>query len=301
MVRELQRNTFYDKTTGSYFYEPLNADYQAKSRKEKAWKTKQPLKSKDIFSYVTKKLRAGWSPDSISGRLREVDHKGEENWQISHEAIYQWIYKESQVKCEQPWYEYLRRKQNRRRKKHGRKAQRVRIPDRVSIHDRPNIVAKRKQFGHWEGDTIVGKGRNHGLHTAYERVSSLIRFEYMPDLTSASSIIAQEKIYSPLPKAARKTITLDNGHEHVLHVRLKESLGMQTYFADPYASWQRGGNENCNMWIRYYFPKGTDFRTITDEELRDVEYDLNSRPRERLGYLTPLEVFNLHLTRCNRF
>lgn len=122
----------------------------------------------------------------------------------------------------------------------------------------------------------------------------------MPDLTALSSIKAQEKVYSPLPENARRTTTLENGDEHVLHVKLKESLGMQTYFADPYSSWQRGGKENGNMWIRYYFPKGTDFRTITDDELRDVEYDLNSRPRKRLGYLTPLEVFDLHLARCDR-
>lgn len=300
MVRELRRNVFYDRGTGLYFYEPLNANWQAEKRKEKAWGAKQPLKNKDIFSYVTEHLRGGWSPDSISGRLREQDHKGEDDWQISHEAIYQWVYREKQVKCDKPWYEYLRRKQKRRRKKGGRTAQRVRIPNRVSIHDRPRVIEKRKQLGHWEGDTVLGKGRNHGIHTAYERVSSLIRFEYMPNLTAVSSINAQEKIYSPLPEEARRSTTLDNGHEHYLHTKLKENLGMQTYFADTYSSWQRGGNENGNMWIRYYFPKGTDFRTIQEEELRDVEYDLNSRPRKRLGYLTPLEVFNLHLIRCDR-
>lgn len=301
MVREIQRNSFHDKKHGSYFYEPFNAQYQAQSRKEKAWKSKHPLKNSDIFSYVTENLQGGWSPEAISGRLREVDHKGEENWQISHEAIYQWVYRKEQINCERPWFEYLRRKQKRRRKKQGRKAHRVRIPDRISIHVRPKIIERRKQFGHWEGDTVLGKGRNHGIHTAYERLSSLIRFEYMPDLTSLSSITAQEKIYFSLPKDARRTTTLDNGHEHVLHARLKKNLGMQTYFADPYSSWQRGGNENGNMWIRYYFPKGTDFRIITDEELRDVEYDLNSRPRKRLGYLTPLEVFNLNLARCDRY
>lgn len=300
MVRELQRNRFYDKGSGSYFYEPLNANYQASLRKEKAWDAKQPLKNKDIFSYVTEKLRGGWSPDSISGRLREIDHKGEENWQISHEAIYQWVYDDKQVKCDKPWYEYLPRKQKRRRKKGGRKAQRVRIPDRVSIHDRPKIIDRRRQFRHWEGDTVVGKGRNHGLHTAYERVSSLIRFEYMPNLTALSSITAQEKIYADLPKDARRSTTLDNGHEHYLHTILKDKLGIQSYFADTYSSWQRGGNENGNGLIRRYFPKGTDFCTIDDSELRDVEYDLNSRPRKRLGYLTPLEVFRLNLTRCNR-
>lgn len=300
MVRELKRNVFYDKKSGTYVYVPLNADYQAQERKKKAWGAKQELKNHDVYSYVTENLRDGWSPDSISGRLRKVDHPGEDNWQISHEAIYQWIYREKQMKCEHPWYEYLRRKQKRRRKKQGRKAQRVNIPDRISIHDRPKIIEKRKQFGHWEGDTVLGRGRNHGIHTAYERVSSLVRFEYMPNLKASSSVAAQEKIYQNLPRDARRSTTLDNGHEHYLHAKLKQNLGVQAYFADTYSSWQRGGNENGNMWIRYYFPKGTDFNTISEEELRDVEYDLNSRPRKRLNYLTPLEVFNLHLNRCDR-
>lgn len=300
IIRELQRNNFYDKKSGRYFYEHLSANYQAEKRKELAWHAKQPLKSKDIFSYVTMMLKRGWSPEGIAGRLREVDHPNDSSWHICHETIYQWVYKPEQVECSHPWYEYLRRKQKKRRKKTGRLVHRVRIPDRISIHLRPETINKRTEFGHWEGDTVVGRGRNHGIHTAYERLSSLIRFERMPDLTAFSSIIAQEKIYSLLPYEARRSTTLDNGHEHVLHTRLKQNLGIQTYFADPYSSWQRGGNENGNMWIRYYFPKGTDFNTITDEELRDVEYDLNSRPRKRLGYLTPLEVFNLNLTRCIR-
>lgn len=131
IVRELQRNLFYNKKTGSYFYEHLNANYQAVTRKEHAWKKKHSLKNKDVFSYVTERLTRGWSPEAISGRLRKVDHKGESHWQISHEAIYQWVYKKENVNCDHPWYEYLRRKQKRRRKKQGRKAHRVRIPDRV--------------------------------------------------------------------------------------------------------------------------------------------------------------------------
>lgn len=154
------------------------------------------------------------------------------------------------------------------------------------------MIDERSEFGHWEGDTVVGKGQNHGIHTEYERVSSTTRFEKMPDLTARSSMLAQEKIFKPLPPKARRSTTLDNGHEHVLHTKLKEDIGVKTYFADPYSSWQRGGNENANLWIRYYFPKGTDFRTIPEDELRDVEYELNTRPRKRLNYKTPLEVFN---------
>lgn len=286
-------------------------------RKQNAFNAKQPLKSKKIYRYVLKHLRKGWSPEQISGRLREVDHKDDPSWQICMETIYQFIYKEKTDKTkqgqvsemdrrkrksktlitvtdyDQPLYEYLRRKQKRRQKKHGRKSQRVRIPDRVSIHDRPKLVAKRKQFGHWEGDSIVGDKHASGLHTEYERVSSMTRFEKLQRITAEQVVIAAQKIFSPLPEKARKSTTLDNGSEHTDH----KKFGVLTYFADPYSSWQRGGNENANLWIRYYFPKGTDFGSITDEELKDVEWELNNRPRKRLKFKTPQEVFSEYLNK----
>lgn len=293
VIREVARNRYQD------IYEPMHAQHQFEIRKSHAWEKKQPLKNKLLFSYITEKLEWGWSPEVICGRLREVEHVGDKSWQICHETIYRFCYDPKRQRSQDHffWWEYLRRKQRRRRKQHGRSAQRARIPDRVSIHDRPTEIDERKVFGHWEGDTVIGKGRNHGIHTAYERVSSLIRMEKMTDLTAMSSYFAQLRVYQNLPPMARKSITLDNGHEHVLHTRIKTELGIQSYFADPYSSWQRGGNENGNLWIRYYFPKGTDFSTIPDEDLRDVEDDLNGRPRKRLNYKTPLEVFTAHVVR----
>lgn len=301
-------------------YEPIHAQHVAMKRKQNAFLAKQPLKNKNIYSYVLRHLRGGWSPEGISGRLREVDHKGEKDWQICTETIYQFIYKKktditkqglrqksildkTQIGKEKslitvtdydrPLYEFLRRKQVRRRKRGGRKSQRVRIPDRVSIHDRPKVVERRKQFGHWEGDSIVGKNHISGLHTEYERVASLIRFERLERITADQTATAARKIFDPLPLHAKRTTTLDNGSEHVKH----KEFGIQAYFADPYASWQRGGNENGNLWIRYYFPKGTDFSTITDEELKDVEWELNNRPRKRLQFKTPQEVFSEYLNK----
>lgn len=293
-------------------------------RRQNAFLAKQPLKNKKIYKYVIAHLRDSWSPEQISGRLREVDHKGEEDWQVCMETIYAFIYKKKTDATKQgieqqntldkrksgkekqvitvtdhtkPLWEYLRRKQIRRRKRSGRKVQRVRIPDRVSIHERPKIIARRKQFGHWEGDSIVGNKHASGLHTEYERVSSLIRFEKVDRITAAATVIASRKIFAPLPVKARRSTTLDNGSENTNHMQLKIELLMETYFADPYASWQRGGNENCNLWIRYYFPKRTDFSTITDEELQDVEWELNNRPRKRLKFRTPQEVFTSYLNK----
>lgn len=138
---------------------------------------------------------------------------------------------------------------------------------------------------------MVGKGRKNGAHTEYERVTSIIRIEKMNKLTSKESLNAQIKIFSPLPPKLRLSTTLDNGSEHIKHKKLAK-LGVKTYFADPNSAYQRGGNENANLWIRYYFPKGTDFSKLTDEDLKDVEWELNNRPRKRLGYYTPQEVFN---------
>lgn len=323
--RELLRNksrVAIGKNDWEYVYEATHAQHVAEQRKQNAWLAKQPLKNKQVYGYVMEHLQEGWSPEQIAGRLREVEHKGEVSWQICHETIYQFIYKKKTAYTKQgiqqqsilnkklkgkektvatvtnndrPLWEYLRRKQVRRRKRNGRKVHRVRIPDRVSIHQRPKIITRRKQFGHWEGDSIVGKGHTSGLHTEYERISSLTRFERLERITAEEMVKGAKTIFAPLPTQARRSTTLDNGSEHTNHRVLKTELQMQTYFADPYSSWQRGGNENCNLWIRYYFPKKTDFSRITDEELKDVEWELNNRPRKRLNFRTPQEVFTSYL------
>lgn len=321
--RELKRNKVRVAIGKDWqmIYEPLHAHHVAMERRQNAWFAKQPLKNKNIYAYVLEHLRESWSPEQISGRLREVDHKGEAHWQICHETIYAFIYKEKTdmtksgiqhqsildktkkgkerevitiTDYDRPLHEYLRRKQKSRRKRGGRKVHRVRIPDRVSIHARPQSVARRKQFGHWEGDSIVGDKHASGLHTEYERVSSLIRFERLERITAEQAVTAADKIFGVLPAHAKRSTTLDNGSEHTRH----KEFGIQTYFADPYASWQRGGNENCNLWIRYYFPKGTDFATIPEEELKDVEWELNNRPRKRLNFKTPQEVFDFYLNKA---
>lgn len=321
--RELKRNKTRVAIGDDWnvIYEPLHAQAVAEERKRNAWNAKEPLKNKKVYAYVLEHLRQGWSPEQIAGRLKYVDYPSNKSWHICHETIYQFIYKEKTDKTKQgvlqcqildkrlsrnttgatvtdhekPLYEYLRRKQIRRRKRGGRKSQRVRIPDRVSIHQRPVVISKRKELGHWEGDSLVGKGHMNGLHTEYERLASLIRFELMDKINAESFVNAAKKIFSVLPEKARKSTTLDNGSEHVRHTEIKREYGMDTYFADPYSAWQRGGNENANMWIRYYFPKGTDFSKITDEELKDVEWELNNRPRKRLKFRTPQEVFTEYL------
>ena len=287
--QEIKRNSFQGKELR--FYEPLHAQRKAEIRKKKAWGAKESLKNPKIYAFALARLRSGWSPEQIAGRLK-LDHPNDKSWWICHETIYRFIYHPQNKN--QAWWEYLRRKQKRRRQKGGRKAHRVRIPDRVSIHKRPKKVDKRKQVGHWEGDSLEGKGHLNGLHTEYERVFNLTRIEKIKKINANETIKAQERIFKPLPRFLRRSTTLDNGSEMVKHARLKK-IGMKTFFADPYASWQRGGNENANLWIRYYFPKGTDFSKISEEEIKDVEWELNNRPRKKLKFKTPMEVFTEYL------
>jgi len=280
--REIERNSFESKV-----YEPLHAQYKANWRRNKAWGAKQPLKNPWLYSYVLDKLGCGWSPEQISGRLKLKFRKLPDR-QIGVETIYRFVY-QSKNKELRLW-EYLRRKQVRRRAKRGRKSQRVRIPDRVSIHLRPRVVDARVEAGHWEGDSLEGRGHLSGLHTEYERFFSLIRMAKIARISALETTKAQLKIFKNLPEWLRRSTTLDNGKENVKHLLLRKVLRMNTYFADPYSAWQRGGNENANLWIRYYFPKGTDFSKIPEEEIKDVEWELNNKPRKRLGFKTPMEA-----------
>lgn len=291
--RELKRNDW--RKDEQHYYVAIHAQALASLRAVKAAHSKQPLKAKKVFAYVTDHLRQGWSPDDIAGRLHE-DHPFDKSWWISMETIYRWVYDKDQHHGEtRQWYEYLRRKQKKRKKKQGRKVHRSHIPDRVSIHMRPEAVNDRSVFGHWEGDTVEGKGHKVSVHTEVERVSRLLCAKKVQAITSAEAIHAQLAIFTPLPKQARQSTTLDNGRETHQHATLRDDLQMATYHADPYSSWQRGTNEHGNWHLRYYFPKGTDFTTVSDEELQDVVDEINNRPRKILRYKTPKEVYNQQL------
>jgi len=164
------------------------------------------------------------------------------------------------------------------------------IPHRVSIHERPEVVNTRSEFGHWEGDTVEGKGGRLGIHTETERVSRLLAAQKVSRIASEETIAAQKNIFSRMPEKARRSTTLDNGRENHLHYELR-GLGMDTYHADPYSSWQRGTNEYHNGVLRRYVPKGTDFAMIDETELADIVEEINNRPRKCLCWQTPQEVF----------
>ena len=283
--REIARNSFQGK-----YYVAIHAQAVSSKRKSLAG-YRYPLKNERVFAWVIKRLIRGWSPELISGRMRLI-FPNDSEMRITSETIYAFIYSDK-YKYRKFW-EHLPWKRKKRIKKHGRKVHRGRVPDRVSIHLRPDSVRDRTEFGHWEGDSIEGKGRKLGIHTEVERKSRYLIAAKIDGINSKETIKAQLKIFSSLPLSARKTVTLDNGKEFHLHSKLKE-IGINTFFCDPYSSWQRGTNEQTNGLIRRYLPKKTDFSTISQEELEEITREINNRPRKCLGFYTPYEVFSKEL------
>lgn len=272
--------------------------YQAHIGHEKALskrtdKKRLQLKNELIRNYVVLKLKLGWSPEQISVRL-PIDYPGET---ISYEAIYKYIYGQvyrggnGMVKkgCED-LRRYLPRRHKRRQKKDFRKVRKLERQVLPSIEDRPNEVNLREEVGHFEDDTIVSKQSLVRIKSINERVSGVVFLNKMLNGTSEeSSRVVLERL-SAVPPPFRKTLTRDRGTENMGWQVIEEKLSVDVYFAHPYCSHERGSNENLNGLVRRFFPKKTDFAKVSDEEIRRVEYLLNTRPRKRFGGKTPLEV-----------
>jgi IS30 family transposase len=250
---ELKRNQV-DGVYGS-----IKAHQAAEARKRNSHQKYLLRHCQTLRGFVLEKLKLGWSPQQISGRLKKEITEGvhPKREYVNHESIYHFLYDPAQQG--QKLWAHLPRRNRKRRRWLGRRSRSVKIPNRVSIRHRPAEIGHRGEFGHWEGDTIVGDGHKTGIHTEVERISRLVFAYKVPRIRAKETSAVQLFLFGQLPRLARKSTTLDNGNEHYLHTRLQEELGMQTYFADPYCSWQRGTNEFTNGLIRRYFPKGTDF------------------------------------------
>jgi IS30 family transposase len=165
----------------------------------------------------------------------------------------------------------------------------------VSIHERPDAINQRSEFGHWEGDTVLGAKTDHdGIHTEVERTSKYLMAYKIPDLSATTTAITQLAMFTKLPAHALRSTTLDNGAENHRHYLLN-LLAVQVFFADPYSAWQRGTNEHFNGVLRRYLPKGTSLTTLTDQELADIVEEINNRPLKCLNWNTPTETFQQQL------
>lgn len=285
--REIKRNM-----SENGYYVAISAQAKVDKRKVVS-RSRHPLKNKQIFEYVIKKIRSGWTPDLIAGRLKVRCDKSI----ISPETIYTFIYSDHPKAKELKLWEYLPKHKKKRTRKFGRKTQKVHIPARISIHDRPTEIDKRKSVGHWEGDTMEGVAHKNGLHVEIERVTRLIAAKKINKINSFETIKAQKEIFGKIPAKFKKSVTLDNGKEFYLHQDLND-LGIKTYFADSYSAWQKGSVENGIGIIRRYFPKKTDLTNITQLEVNEVIFEINNRPRKILNYQTPQEVYNSNIKGC---
>lgn len=276
--------------------------YSSRIAQEKALKNRKSrgrrdrLKNERIRTYVKEKLKLRWSPEQIAGRIR-IDLRE----RISHEAIYQYIYAQccngspDLRRNREDFRVYLRRRRKRRQTKGARKGQRIFKPKGNSIDLRPEIVNQRLRVGDWEGDTVESINHKPGINTLVERKIGLVLITKLNGrgIESTNKVIGDR--FSALPKKIKHTLTLDNGTENNDWQGIEELTGLKVFYAHEYHSWERGTNENTNGLARDYWPKKTDFAMISDEEIAQVEYLLNTRPRKRLGWLSPLEALSVAL------
>ena len=276
--REIRRNR--DKRNGVYKSELAQKKYNQRQKE----KPKKTYFTDDIKNYVESKLSEDYSPEQISERAKIEGIKC-----VSPERIYQHIWEDKRQGGE--LYNYLRRRKKRYRKRGNSKDSRGIIKDKVSIDERPKIVDKKERFGDLEIDTIIGRNKKGAILTINDRWSGKVWIKKLEGkFAKPLSEKAVEVLY-PI-KELIHTITGDNGKEFADHKAISKQLGLSFYFAHAYHSWERGANENTNGLIRQYIPKKTDFSTITDEYIEYVQNKLNNRPRKRLNFLSPNEIYN---------
>ncbi len=287
--REIRRNK------GKSGYRAFSASRRAKAAASSRKRGKRKIeKQEGLMSYVMEKLQREWSPQEISKRLK-IEYAWDMDMQVSHEAIYQYIYVLPRGELKQLLIKGLRQERKHRRpQKRGDTAEtRGKIANMLSIEERPAEVADRSVPGHWEGDLILGKYKHSALGTLVERTTRYTILVPLGEHKDAASVReAYAEAFKSLPAELKKSLTYDQGKEMSEHEQFTIDTGIQVYFAHPGSPWERGTNENTNGLIRQYFPKGTDFTQVSKEQILEVQRKLNDRPRRALGYLKPDEVIN---------
>lgn len=282
VCRELKRNC--DKRNASY----RGSLAHRRCEKRHSDKNKKILFTDQVKEYVTKWIKEDYSPEQIVGKA-----KIEGLPCVSIERIYQFIWEDKKQRG--VLYTHLRTQGKRYRKRGACKDKRGQIIGRIGIEKRPIEVAEKDRLGDFEIDLVIGKDHKRALLTANDRSSGKSKIK---KIDSKDSKLVKEAVVELLYefKPILKTITSDNGKEFAQHQEIAEELAIGYYFARPYHSWERGANENMNGLIRQYFPKGTSFEDITNEQVQIVEDKLNNRPRKRFGFKSPNQVYLHKLT-----
>lgn len=279
LVRELKRNGFGERK--KYRADVAQRLFEKRICKQHKGKLDKYPGLKEL---VIEGLKKEWSPDVIAGKMKA--EKKEQT--ISRESIYHYIY--NRDGRYEGLYKYLRQAKPKRHKSHSRKTSKLRIPERISIHQRPEHINYRQRYGDWESDSVIFSQQKTILSVQSERKSKLIRMHKAKDKSADETRNALVRTAESVDKEMFLTVTFDNGTEGVQHTEIKKEYGIDTYFCDPFASWQKGGVENANKLIRHYLPRNTDMSKLTERDIYEIQEKLNNRPRRCLNYLSPNEV-----------
>lgn len=276
--REINRNS----AKGGYQFKSAKMKARLR-RKQSKYQGMKICERPGLEEYIIAKLKLQWTPEEIAGRLKKVDTHLP---YISGKGIYKWLYSAwGQAYCP-----LLPKRRHTPRKRRGKKPEREMIPHRVSFHMRPVEANDRSEFGHFEEDTMVSGKRTKSkvaLAVFCERKGRYSRLSKMRNMKPKTHVRAQRKMARCLKM---KTITYDNGIENKQHEKVATMLNVQTFFCDPYSSWQKGTVENTIGRIRRFIPKGSDIGQFTHRQIADIEYWLNHTPRKCLNFNTPYEI-----------
>lgn len=280
LYRELARNRCYIIDNA---YRPSKAQRRTGARRRRSRRNQHY--SKTYMQFVRKLLKQGFSPEQVVGYIRRFKL---ETRVISHETIYRYIWKDKAEGGD--LWKCLRQSSKHRRKRYNAYDSRGRLAEKRHISERPKSVEMRKYKGHWEIDTVHGKGSNHCIVTLLERKSGYVMIGKLPDKSTKSLNKKTINLISRDPQSF-KTITADNGTEFHQYKKIEARHAVKFYFANPYHSWERGSNENVNGLIRQYIPKGSNMASLTQQQCDRIAAKLNDRPRKRFGFKTPEEMY----------
>lgn len=284
--REMDR-----KFGGGIEYDASLAGAQASFLRTKPRKGLKLVVDGALFGVVVDHLKKKWSPEQIAGKLK-VMHPDQPSERVSHETIYHTLYAMPRGELRRELIACLRWSRDKRRSKTRAPDGRGHIAEMQSIHLRPPEVTDRLIPGHWEADMIKGAMNRSSVGTLVERTTLMTALAKMPDGTAQSALDGFSEALSAIPSELRKTLTYDQGREMSKHAQLTERTGVAVYFCDPHSPWQRGLNENTNGLLRQYLPKGSDLSVYSQEQLDEIAWSLNTRPRKSLGFRSPVEVYN---------
>jgi IS30 family transposase len=243
--------------------------------------------NRKLRNIVASKLILDWSPEQISGWLK-TPYPNDESLRVSHETIYRSLFIQARGVLKKELMDHLRSKRRMRRSRHSHifRDSRGQIVDAISIRERPAEVEDRAIPGHWEGDLLSG-AKNSYIATLVERHSRFAMLIKVPSKETEAVVAALSRHVRKLPATLRRSLTWDRGLEMAKHKDFTVATDAQVYFCDPQSPWQRGSNENTNLLLRQYFPRGTDLSGYSQAQLNQVALRLNQRPRKTLGFQTP--------------